>query len=59
MGAKDFLAKPYDVNEVILRVNNLVETRCLYTQLQQRLDMIEKLSATEEVRADHHLAAAL
>jgi PleD family two-component response regulator len=48
LGAKDFLAKPFDVNEVILRVNNLVETRYLYTQLQQRLSIIEKLSAVTQ-----------
>jgi putative two-component system response regulator len=48
LGAKDFLAKPFDVSEVILRVNNLVETRCLYSQLQQRVSMLEELSPVAE-----------
>lgn len=33
-GAKDFLTKPFDHTEVILRVANLLETRALYTQVQ-------------------------
>jgi PAS domain S-box-containing protein len=37
-GAKDFLAKPLDAVEVLLRVRNLLETRFLYLQLQQRAD---------------------
>jgi two-component system, cell cycle sensor histidine kinase and response regulator CckA len=37
-GAKDFLAKPLDALEVLLRVKNLLETRFLYLQLQQRAD---------------------
>lgn len=51
LGAKDFLVKPFDVTEVILRVNNLVETRCLYTQLQERLSMLEKPSSDTESTA--------
>lgn len=34
-GARDFLTKPFDVVEVLLRVQNLLETRRLY-QAQQR-----------------------
>jgi CheY-like chemotaxis protein len=37
-GAKDFLAKPLDAIEVLLRVKNLLETRFLNRQLQQRAD---------------------
>jgi PAS domain S-box-containing protein len=37
-GAKDFLAKPIDATETLLRVKNLLETRFLYRQLQQRAD---------------------
>jgi CheY-like chemotaxis protein len=33
-GAKDFLAKPFDAVEVVLRVRNLLETKDLYTRLQ-------------------------
>jgi PAS domain S-box-containing protein len=37
-GAKDFLAKPLDAIEVLLRVKNLLETRFLYRRLQERAD---------------------
>src|SRR5262249_21184809 len=37
-GAMDFLAKPLDAIEVLLRVKNLLQTRFLYLQLQQRAD---------------------
>jgi len=33
-GAKDFLTKPFDAVEVVLRVRNLLETKDLYTTLQ-------------------------
>lgn len=36
LGAKDFLTKPFDSSEVILRMWNLLETRNLYVQLQQQ-----------------------
>jgi putative two-component system response regulator len=35
-GAKDFLTKPFDGQEVVLRVTNLLETRSLYLQLHDR-----------------------
>lgn len=35
LGAKDFLAKPFDVIEVALRISNLLETRMLYERLRQ------------------------
>lgn len=34
-GAKDFLTKPFDVAEVMLRVCNLLETRGLYVDVQR------------------------
>lgn len=36
LGAKDFVAKPFDVIEVGLRIANLLETRILYQRLNQR-----------------------
>ena len=35
LGAKDFVAKPFDVIEVALRISNLLETRILYERLRQ------------------------
>src|SRR5262249_44820989 len=35
-GAKDFLTKPLDDVEMLLRIHNLLETRFLYQKLQRR-----------------------
>jgi len=34
LGAKDFVAKPFDVIEIGLRISNLLETRALYERLR-------------------------
>ena len=34
LGAKDFVAKPFDVIEIALRIANLLETRILYERLR-------------------------
>lgn len=34
LGAKDFVAKPFDVIEVALRISNLLETRVLYEKIR-------------------------
>jgi response regulator RpfG family c-di-GMP phosphodiesterase len=40
-GAKDFLAKPFDAAEVLLRIHNLLETRFLYIALQHQNQTLE------------------
>lgn len=42
-GAKDFLTKPYRVTEVLLRIQNLLETRRLYLELQEQKQNLERL----------------
>jgi signal transduction histidine kinase len=54
-GAADFLTKPFDAVEVVLRTRNLLQTRDLHLQVQQHADRLEKL--VEERTAD--LADAL
>ena len=45
-GAKDFLSKPFDLYEVRLRINNLLETNYLHQQLEnQNLILEEKVKA--------------
>ena len=41
MGAKDFLNKPFDAVEALLRINNLIETRFLYRQLRAQNDRLD------------------
>ena len=40
-GASDFLSKPFDTNEVVLRIKNLLRTRYLHTELQQHNETLE------------------
>jgi putative two-component system response regulator len=42
VGAKDFLTKPVDPTEVILRIKNLLETRYYYGQLRRHNQTLER-----------------
>lgn len=57
LGAKDFLLKPFDQIEVMLRIWNLLETRFLYLQLQERNQQLstrveESLRALDEAQVE-------
>jgi putative two-component system response regulator len=42
LGARDFLTKPIDVPEVLLRVRNLLQTRYLRVELQRTNDLLHE-----------------
>ena len=42
-GARDFLAKPFDTAEVLLRVSNLIETRLLHLSLRDQNARLEAM----------------
>lgn len=44
MGANDFLTKPYDSCEVVLRIQNLLETRRLHLALRRRNEQLRIVS---------------
>lgn len=41
MGAKDILAKPFDISEAVLRIRNLLETRRLHLLLEENNQLLE------------------
>jgi putative two-component system response regulator len=41
-GAKDFLVKPFDNTEVLLRIKNLLETRALYKELKRHTETLDQ-----------------
>jgi len=42
MGAKDFLTKPFESMEVVLRIKNLLETRALHQELRRHAETLEE-----------------
>ena len=64
-GARDFLSKPFDLTEVLLRIKNLLETRFLYLQLHEQNEALEvkvrdRTRELEETQVEslHRLALA-
>lgn len=65
MGARDFLTKPFNTSEVLLRIQNLLETRVLHLRLQrhnrtleERVEQRTRDLAEAQVEILHRLAMA-
>jgi putative two-component system response regulator len=55
LGAKDFIMKPFEAAEVLLRTRNLLETRRLQDELRRRNhDLEERLRVRTEALEDAH-----
>ncbi|HMC56879.1 MAG TPA: response regulator, partial [Gemmatimonadaceae bacterium] len=57
-GAKDFLEKPFEPAEVIVRVENLLTTRVLQRSLQQQNQLLEERVRERTAELQSALAAA-
>lgn len=46
-GAKDFISKPFDLTEVLMRVRNMLEVRLLHEAARTHARMLESLALTD------------
>ena len=46
-GAKDFVSKPFDLSEVLMRVHNMLEVRLLHEAARNHGKMLESLALTD------------
>lgn len=51
-GARDFVSKPFDLAEVLMRVHNLIETRLLLAGLKGSLQEVQDLNT--EIKSFYH-----
>jgi adenylate cyclase len=57
-GAKDFISKPFDIAEVLMRVHNMLEVRLLHVAIRRKNDELKKLfdQVVAERRVSERLA---
>jgi DNA-binding response OmpR family regulator len=55
LGAKDFLTKPIDALEATLRINNLLTTRWLYSQIESRGQVLLAQASASKQRLEASL----
>jgi adenylate cyclase len=50
-GARDFISKPFELDEALARIRNMLEVRLLYTKMKNRINELEgKLQEVETSR---------